>query len=335
MAHLIENTLAILRDVMTAHKTAMSGGGPAAQPVALPAAAEPRAEFAMRLLTAVEARYGLDINTLTADKLLRVLQPIALAELGPYVERMARLSADDPQWQALIEQLTVNETYVMRDPEQLQFFATLLPGLIADATAKRRFRLRFWSVGCASGEETYTIAALAHEALLAADLALERGARIELKPPWRVEVLGCDISRRSLAEARAGTYETGPLSSFRGEPPELLRFFPLAASGSNGGRPAAVKRSVHECLRDAVRFEPFNLVADPPPPPGFDAVICRNVLVHFSARARTLANARLQAAVRPGGYLLLGPTDSLASGSEFEALWAPGAVIQRRRAADA
>jgi chemotaxis protein methyltransferase CheR len=330
MAHL-ENTLAVLRDVMTAHKTAMSTGGTPAPAVALPSGAEPRADFAMRLLTEVEARYGLEINTLTADKLLRALAPLAPADLGPYVERMARLGPDDPQWQALIEQLTVDETYVMRDPEQLSFFATLLPGLIAAATAKRTWRLRFWSVGCASGEETYTIAALAHEALLAANLALERDGHIELRPPWRIEVLGSDISRRCLAKANAGSYETGPLSSFRGEPPELLRFFPPAAVGAKG----AVRRSAHSCLRAAVRFEAFNLVADPVAAAGFDAVICRNVLVHFSARGRALARERLETAVRPGGYLLLGPTDSLAGGAEFEALWAPGAVIQRRRGGDA
>jgi chemotaxis protein methyltransferase CheR len=326
MAHLIENTLAILRDVMTAHRRVMSGPG-AAPPVVLPVAAEPRAELALRLMAAAEERCGLDVNMLAADKLLRALGAMPLAEFGSYVERMAQLPGDDPQWQALIEDLTVCETYVMRDPEQLRFFATLLPGLIADA--RRSCRLRFWSVGCASGEEVYTVAALVHQALLAEGLARDDGERIELKPPWRVEIVGSDISHRAVAQAQAAIYETGPLSSFRGEPAELQRFFP-PVRGDGGG---AARRAAHACLRAAARFERLNIVADPIPAERFDAVFCRNVLVHFSARARGIGHQKLQAAVRPGGYLLLGPTDQLARGPDFEVLWAPGAVVQRRKAA--
>jgi chemotaxis protein methyltransferase CheR len=330
MAHLIENTLAILRDVMNAHRSALSGAEPAAPPVA-PAAGEPRAELIMRLLAAVEERCGLDINPLRADKLLRVLAPIATADLARYVDRLSRLPADDPEWQTLIENLTVHETYVMRDPEQLVFFCELLPGLIAQAAAARTCRLRFWSIGCSSGEETYTIAALAFKAMLAAGHAVEADDRIALKSPWQIEVLGSDISRRAVERARAGRYETGPLSSFRGELADMSRFFPPSVEDKAAD---AATRSVHECLRAAVRFELFNLVADPAPSEPFDAVFCRNVLVHFSARARGLAHQRMAGAVRRGGYLLLGPTDSLGRSGEFEAMWAPGAVIQRRRAAD-
>jgi chemotaxis protein methyltransferase CheR len=329
MSHLIENTLAILRDVMNAHRSALSGE-PASPPApTLPAASEPRTDLIIRLLAAVEERCGLDINPLRADKLLRVLTPIATTDLARYVERLSRLPADDPEWQTLIENLTVHETYVMRDPEQLVFFAELLPGLIARAASGSR-RLRFWSAGCSSGEETYTIAALALKAMLAAGHAVERDDHITLEPPWHIEVLGSDISRRAVERAQAGRYETGPLSSFRGELADMLRFFPVVPVK---GKPAAM-RSVHECLRAAVRFDLFNLVADAPPPEPFDAVFCRNVLVHFSARARGLAHQRMAGAVRPGGYLLLGPTDSLGRSGEFEAMWAPGAVIQRRRIAN-
>jgi chemotaxis protein methyltransferase CheR len=335
MAHLIENTLAILRDVMNAHRSALSGTEPpppTAAAAAVPVPGDPRAELIMRLLAAVEERCGLDINPLRADKLLRVLAPIATADLSRYADRLARLPADDPEWQTLIENLTVHETYVMRDPEQLLFFCQLLPGLIAQAQAARTCRLRFWSIGCSTGEETYTIAALAFKAMMAAGHAVEADDRIGLRSPWQIEVLGSDISRRAVERARTGRYETGPLSSFRGELADMLRFFPLARG--DGKAPDAALRSVHECLRAAVRFEPFNLVADPAPLQPFDAVFCRNVLVHFSARARGLAHERMAGAVRPGGYLLLGPTDSLGRSGEFEAMWAPGAVIQRRRTAD-
>jgi chemotaxis protein methyltransferase CheR len=280
---------------------------------------------------ALEARTGLEASAPLADKLLRLLARLPPAERHATAERLEHLPAEDPRWRALIEQLTVHETYVMRDPEQLRLMATLLPGLIAEAAAAGRFRLRFWSVGCASGEEAYTLAALAFEGLLEAGLAFERGAQIELREPWQVEVLGGDIAGPVLALARAGVYETGPLSSFRDGLGALLRFFPLERAAA-GAQP--LRRTVHPCLRRATRFEPFNLVSDPLPQGLFDAVVCRNVLVHFSARARAAACVKLQAAVRPGGCLLLGPTDALADSRLFETLWAPGAVLQRRRPAD-
>ncbi len=63
----------------------------------------------------------------------------------------------------------------------------------------------------------------------------------------------------------------------------------------------------------------------------FDAVFCRNVLIYFSGRARRIALEKLTRAVRPGGYLVLGPTDTLSDTALFDAVWGQDAVIYRRR----
>ena len=127
----------------------------------------------------------------------------------------------------------------------------------------------------------------------------------------------------------AGIYDVGPLSSFRAESTPLLRYFPPVPKA--GGQAA---RAVSAALAAAVHFERFNIMEDPMPAPPFDAVFCRNVLIYFSAPARRRAQQRLHEAVRPGGYLLLGPTDSLTDAQAFETLWASDAVIHRRRAGD-
>src|SRR5258708_1839835 len=81
--------------------------------------------------------------------------------------------------------------------------------------------LRFWSAGCASGEEAYSLAVLALEALVKAGVARETAAEIELVPPWSLDVLGTDISRLVLVQARNALYSTGSLSAFRVAPRPL------------------------------------------------------------------------------------------------------------------
>jgi len=328
MAHPIENTLALLRDAMSAHRQALNSG-PA--PQAAPELAFPldkKAQLVRQLLTGVEKQAGIEVSRSTADRLARALRPVPLTECAAWVSELETLPAGDPGWLTLIEGLTVHETYVMRDAPQLAFFAAQLPALIEEAEALGTFCLRFWSAGCATGEEAYTIAALALDALVEKNYAVIEGPDTILRPPWRIEVLGSDISRPALARAQTGLYETGPLSSFRAESTNLLRHFPPSGGAGPSG-PAM--RMPSPALKAAVRFEHFNIAGDPLPDRPFDAVFCRNVLVYFSARSRRRALDRLGGKVRKGGYLILGPTDTLTGMEAFETVWAPSAVIYRRR----
>ncbi len=167
----------------------------------------------------------------------------------------------------------------MRDPVAARLFAAQLPSLIAAADAAKTYRLRMWSVGCATGEEAYSITALAFDALIAAGKASVSGQGITLLPPWRIEVIGSDISRRTLTKARSGVYDTGPLSSVREESPVISRHF--LSVPSTGKRPST-SRSASADLKSVTRFEHFNIMAGPAPSEPFDAVFCRNVLIYFS-----------------------------------------------------
>jgi chemotaxis protein methyltransferase CheR len=331
MAHPIDTTLALLQDAMTAHRQALARGASAEAPAALVLPRDLRAQLVLRLLVGVETRAGIEVSQATAEKLLRGLAAIEIAELDAWVVRLEALPASHPEWLALIESLTVHETYVMRDPAQLHFFVAQLPSLIAAAVAAKSYLLRFWSVGCATGEEAYSIAALAYEALRASGHAIATQSGMSLCPPWRIEILGSDISRPVLSHADAGVYDTGPLSSFRAESAILLEHFPAVP---NAGPRGAVARVAASHLKAAVRFGHFNLMDDPLPETGFDGVFCRNVLIYFSSRARRRALENLCRAVRRGGYLVLGPTDTLIDTEAFEALWGADAVIYRRRLDD-
>lgn len=71
-----------------------------------------------------------------------------------------------------------------------------------------------------------------------------------------------------------------------------------------------------------------------PPQIGFDIVLCRNVLIYLTVPARAKALSALQLGLRPGGYLMLGPTDALADGTRYDACWSDGAVAYRLKTGD-
>jgi chemotaxis protein methyltransferase CheR len=293
------------------------------------AAAEPEAADRRRLLLRqlaadVERVSGIAVTAMLEAKLARVLASVALPELASWTGRLRALPGDDPEWLSLIETLTVHETFFHRDGSQLDLLRHILREAIAGAASAGRYRLRLWSAGCATGEEAYTLAILSLRALVETGFADEmRDGGVACRAPWQVDVLGTDISRLALAQASAAVYSTEGLSPFRDLPPTLRRFFPAAA-----GRSAAA-RSVHSSVIRHVRFRQFNLIAAAPPDIGFDIVLCRNVLIYLTEPARHTAQSVLRQALRPGGYLLLGPTDFLAEPSAYTARWDSGSVAYR------
>ena len=161
------------------------------------------------------------------------------------------------------------------------------------ARETRGRRLRAWSAGCATGEEAWSLAATIEG-----------------------EVLGTDLIEGHVAAARAGTYR--PWSVRAPLPEAILEPLP-------DGRLRVVDR-----LRAAVRFRRHNLL-DPAPEGGFDLILCRNVLVWFTAEAARFAIANLSAALAPGGCLLFAPLDVDGRLPGLERLRPPELQIHRRR----
>jgi chemotaxis protein methyltransferase CheR len=192
---------------------------------------------------------------------------------------LARLLAgEEESVTALVENAVVGETYFFRHPEQFE----ALRRVVLDPAPKDR-PLSIWSAGCATGEEPYTVAM----ALLEAG----RGGVAD-------RVLATDVSTRALDAAVAAVY--GPWSLRRIDPGVRARHFE--------GRPP--RETVTRAVRDRVGFVRHNLVRDPVPGSDFDLVVCRNVLIYFRPEAAARVAAKLFAAVRPGGVLLLGPVET-------------------------
>lgn len=216
----------------------------------------------------------------------------------------------DPAWAAVIDAVTVQETRLFRHPALLAAVeAAVLPTLRAAAGREGRRPLRLVSAGCATGEEAYTLAMLA------------LGPPGE-RPRATVEVLGLDLSRPALVAAEAAAYPLGALDPARDVPARHR-----ASLEERGGALCPVRP-----VRTAVRFARANLLALPAAPlaAAADLLMCRNVLIYLGREARAAVVAGLIAVLRPGGALVLGPTDAPPPGLPLVP-WGDGLVGVWRR----
>jgi chemotaxis protein methyltransferase CheR len=206
----------------------------------------------------------------------------------------------------IADRVTTNETYFFRESYQLEAFSAELLPRLALLKARTR-RLHVWSAGCSTGEEVYTIAML----------ILESG----LFGGWEVRVFGSDLSRRVLKVARAAEYGN---ASFRvTEPARVARWF----------EPVGAKQRVRPDVRGLCRFGQINLV-DPDMAAVLgevDVAFCRNVLIYFDQRSQRRVIETIERKLSPGGYLLLGHSESLAGLSQgFELVHLPTDMVYRR-----
>jgi chemotaxis protein methyltransferase CheR len=202
----------------------------------------------------------------------------------------------------LVDAVTTQETWFFREIDPLESWCTA----VVPDVARRRGRLRVWSAACSTGEEAYTLAMLLTERF----------------PDVPVEIVGTDISRRAIAVAREGVYDSHSLR--RTAPHWVSKYFRPAPDG---------RWEVSSSTRSLVRFEQGNLL-DPIAARrlgSMDAILCRNVIIYFDERSRSVALSVLRGALRPGGYLILGLSETLSvSDTLFDAVRLEGSVLYRK-----
>jgi chemotaxis protein methyltransferase CheR len=195
------------------------------------------------------------------------------------------------QIETLARHLTIGETYFFRDPASFEALEQeILPPLVAQRARAGR-TLRLWSAGCCSGEEAYSLAITCARALP------------ELST-WDVSILATDINSKFLAKAEAGVYSPW---SFRGAPDWLRdRFFSPAQDK---------KLAIDPTVKRLVYFNSLNLAEDTYPSlhnhtNSMDVILCRNVLMYFTADHQRRVVAALHRCLVDGGYLLVNPAEA-------------------------
>jgi chemotaxis protein methyltransferase CheR len=234
---------------------------------------------------------------LLSNRLRRRLKSTDIADFGGYYRHLRRLHAEDPEWDALLQEVTTHETYLFRDERQWDWFRNVfLPERMILARQGKIIRtLRIWSAACSTGDEAMTIACCIAATL--PDPLL-----------WRIQIVGTDIGRGALQEAERATFGQRAMQHV---PDEYRRRFFLPAKDGTTWRALPV-------LTEMISFRQHNLM-EPLGERPFDLVVLKNVLIYFDAASKTTVLHHLRRALVSGGLLLAGAAEGVASMlSDFE-----------------
>ncbi|MBQ0942875.1 PAS domain-containing protein [Ideonella sp. 4Y16] len=236
----------------------------------------------------------------------RVQRRMAVHQIETLEAYAAYLQQSADEVQALFRDLLIGVTQFFRDPEAFRVLEdTVVPTLLARRLPHRP--LRAWVAGCSSGEEAYSIAMLMLERL------------DEPATPQVLQVFATDIDSRAIALARAGTY---PASISADITPERLARHFTAEAGDGGWR-------VRKQLRDLLVFSEHDLTRDPPFSK-LDLISCRNLLIYLDGTLQKRLIPLFHYALRPGGILLLGTSESIGEFNHlFEAVDRRAKVYRR------
>jgi chemotaxis protein methyltransferase CheR len=233
------------------------------------------------------------------------MQKLGLNSVASYLRMIFIESAE---MEALINAFTINETYFYREESQLAALGRfLLPAVVSDR--RPGDLVRIWSLPCASGEEPYSIAIW----------LLENWPLVDA---WHIDIIGSDIDTDALARARAGRYGERALARL---PPDIRkRYFRAEISQ---------EQEIIDDLKESVLFTQVNLIdpASVATEKPFDVIFCRNLLIYFDDAARQVAAENLFNRLRPGGFLCVSHTESMARIDErFEMVRFDDAIVYRR-----
>lgn len=243
----------------------------------------PQSTLLQHAAALIEHRTGL--STRRRGDLQMLLTEIAGDQLAAFTHQLQNATLDQPIWQGIIRALAIGETYFFRDDTHFQALRRkILPALIMKRRQQHDFTLNLWSVGCATGEEPYSLAILLYDLL--PDLSR-----------WQINLIATDINAQALEIARRGIYRPW---SFR------------QTDIQNSGHFERVEDcwQIQSHIRQMVTFQQNHLLEGTGVGYGqFDLIFCRNVLLYFSPEHAVAAEAVLRESLVPGGWLFLGHSE--------------------------
>jgi chemotaxis protein methyltransferase CheR len=239
------------------------------------------------------------------SRLAKRLRQLGLTKFSEY--RAILESGDQAEFVEFINALTTNLTYFFREPHHFEHLRNIaLPGLIATRRPARR--VSFWSAGCSTGEEPYSISLVAKQTLA------------ELGGGWDYRILATDLDTKVLAQAAAGVYEQERVD---GLDLQTLQAAFLRGAGSFRGQ-VRVKPE----LQTPIAFQQLNLVQEWFRPDPVDIIFCRNVVIYFDRPTQKRLFDRFADSIVPGGYLYIGHSETLFQTTDRFVL--AGKTIYRR-----
>src|ERR1700733_524533 len=287
----------------------MTGTQPALATTApVKAAMDPIYRQIRDLVYKVSGIYQLDEKLyLMADGCARRIKLLNLKSPREYWELLTAPASREAELRQLLNELTIGETCLFRSQPQLDaLHKIILPELVMEKTKQVTKRLRIWSAGCSTGEESYTLAMN----------MMEQSER--LLKGWTVEILATDLNDRSVDTAKSGIYGDYALRS-TSEYFKRKYFSPLDEK----------KLEIRPEVKKLITFSRLNLQDDSRMlfMKGMDLILCCNVLIYFDGPSKAKVVNHYYSNLNFGGYFFLGTSESLLNlNDKFHLVHFPGTI---------
>ncbi len=235
---------------------------------------------------------GVDFTHYRKTTILRRIQRrMVVHKLEKLEEYVKYIQANPAETKALYQDMLINVTSFFRNPAVFDAMkATVFPNVLKERRTESPIRI--WTAGCASGEETYSVAMVLLEYL--GDKAHQ----------YTIQLFGTDVSDTSIARARSGIYPDNIQADVSAE--RLRRFFTKVDAGYR----------ISKNIRDMCIFAQHNLLNDPPFSQ-MDIICCRNLLIYLEPVLQNKVISLFHYATRAGGYLILGTSEGLGGATHL------------------
>ena len=241
------------------------------------------------IVTFVKSNYGIDLSKkkqLIESRMYPILSERKIDNFTDYFNLVKSSKSDEMV--VMLNKLTTNHTYFMREPVHFEFFKNIILPKVEKENKNKV--LRIWSAGCSSGEEAYTTVMVMKDFFGFQN--------------WDYRILATDISARAIESAQNSCYNKEALQNL---PPAWINKY-FIKKGED-------QYILSQDIKNEVIFKYFNLMESFPFKKDFDLIFCRNVMIYFDQATKNQLIRRFYGMLKPGGYLFIGHSETVQNGS--------------------
>ena len=266
----------------------------------------------LKLSKLIEQKTGILLppskRTMIEGRLRKRVRILGLQSLEDYGVLLFEQDGLVDEMDVLVDSMTTNKTDFFREPDHFDFLRDQAVPALLKSGEHRSAPLKIWSAASSNGSELYTVAMV---------LASMQGTT-----PFRFALLGTDICLEMIAQARRAVY---PAAHLEPVPDEMKRRFLMTSAN-----PKRTDVRIVPELRRVATFAHLNLMDETYEiDRNVDVIFCRNILIYFSKPNQQAVLKRLASHLRPGGYLILGHSESFALDDKVSMLQVSPTVFQR------
>lgn len=232
---------------------------------------------------------GVGKQYLVNSRLSTLLSKFGISNVDELINKAMENTPNNKIQEAVVDAMTTNETLWFRDTYP---YTALEQFILPELAKKAKYPVRIWSAACSSGQEPYSIGIIVQEQM----------AKMLHIDPKQTQIIGTDLSPEMLNTCKKGQYDVHALS--RGLSAERKSKFFKPTRDPN-------IMQIDPRVKSMVEFRPMNLLGSYALMGKFDVIFCRNVLIYFSNDVKAEILRKLTMCLNPGGYLILGSTETL------------------------